>query len=196
QADHLLRDPLAHRRAAFGHRKTPVRLLTVERDRIVDRGRNALRIDRCRKRIALTGGEADGVLRPNRCGPRGEPRDARDIGETGGISARYALTRHQLVRKDLQFLDQHGRLDRIETPIQTDAYAIILVTALPMDPEAAHHLRELLILGEDGAAIAIAAKRLRGKEAGRGCRRESTEAAVLVGRTEGLGSIIENEQAL
>ena len=56
QADHLLRHPLAHRRPAFGHRKTLGRLLTVERDRIVDRGRNALRLDRSRKRIALTGG--------------------------------------------------------------------------------------------------------------------------------------------
>ena len=46
QADHFAGQPIAHRQAAFGHRIMFVGLLAVQRDRIIDRGRNAFRLQR------------------------------------------------------------------------------------------------------------------------------------------------------
>src|SRR5262249_15704866 len=42
QADHFLGQPFAHRRAAGGDREALVRLLAVQRGRVMDRGWNAL----------------------------------------------------------------------------------------------------------------------------------------------------------
>src|SRR5207237_10294398 len=89
------------------------------------------------------------------------------------------------------------RLDGVEPAVHADAHAIILAAAsLPMNAQAAHHLRKLLVVGEHRAAVAVAAQRLGGKETRRGCRRERTEAAILVSRAEGLGGVVEHEELL
>ena len=46
QADDLRGETIAHRHAALAHRIMLVGLLTVQRDRVIDRGRNALRLER------------------------------------------------------------------------------------------------------------------------------------------------------
>src|ERR1700736_4526721 len=55
EADHLLGEPFAHRRAALGDREMLVALLAMQRHRIVDRGRDALALERNREPVAPTG---------------------------------------------------------------------------------------------------------------------------------------------
>ena len=64
-----------------------------------------------------------------------------------------------------------------------------------MDADAAQLLRQLGIVGEDGAAVAEAAERLGREEAGGGGKAEGAEAAALVARAEPLRGVIEHEQA-
>src|SRR5215475_12550991 len=66
QADHVRGQPLAHRNAALDNRKMPIGFLAIERDRIVDRGGNAPRLEGLREIVAPARGEADRVLRPYR----------------------------------------------------------------------------------------------------------------------------------
>ncbi len=57
-------------------------------------------------------------------------------------------------------------------------------------------LGKLVIVGEDRAAIAIAAERLGREEAGRGGKPEGAELAALVAGAKALRGIIEHEQSL
>src|SRR5258708_1932579 len=66
EADPLLGEPFADRRPALGDRETLVGLLTVQRNRVVDRRRDALALQRRCKSVAGAWRQADGVLRPNR----------------------------------------------------------------------------------------------------------------------------------
>src|SRR5690349_7580593 len=66
EADDLFRKLIGHRYAVIGYRKLLVSLEPMQRLRIVNRGRNALRFERRSECIANTGPETDGVLRPDR----------------------------------------------------------------------------------------------------------------------------------
>src|SRR5258708_2490108 len=66
QADHLLGQPFAHRRAVGCDGKALVSLLAMQRDRVMDRGRNTAGLERSREPVAPARGNADGVLRPDR----------------------------------------------------------------------------------------------------------------------------------
>src|SRR5947209_15418635 len=155
----------------------PVWLLALERDGIIDRGRNALRLERGGEPIAPSGCEPDGVLRPYRAldqlGHNG------DVGEAGAVTPRDALARDDLLGKDFQLFDQHRRLDGIEPAVETNAHAIVFVASFAMYAQAADRLRELFVTGEHRSAVAIAAERLRRKEAGGRCRRQGAETAIL-----------------
>src|SRR5262249_4903518 len=63
QADHFLAEPLAHGQPAVGHRQAPVGALPVHRPRIVDRGRDALRLERADETVATGASRADRGLR-------------------------------------------------------------------------------------------------------------------------------------
>ncbi len=100
--------------------------------------------------------------------PVGDARDGRDVGERGRIARRDARARRDLVGEDLQLLDQHRGLDGVEAAVQADADAIVFAAALAMHAQAPQDLRELVVVGEDRAAVAIAAERLGREEAGAG----------------------------
>ena len=52
QADDLIGEPLADRHAAVGHRTVAIGRLAVQRLAVIDRGRDALRLERCAERVA------------------------------------------------------------------------------------------------------------------------------------------------
>src|SRR5207244_11027712 len=101
-----------------------------------------------------------------------------------------------LVVKNLQLLEQYRGLNGIEPCSEADADIVVFIGALPMHADAAQPLGERGIVGKDGAAVAIAAERLCGEEAGRGGAAEGAEAAALVAGAKALRGVIEHEQAL
>src|SRR5262249_9495963 len=146
--------------------KVLVRLLAMQRNRVVDRGRNALGLERRRKPVTPAAGKPEGILRPYRGRTERQVRNRRDVGEARRIAARDAFARHDLLGESPQFLHQYGRLDGVEPAVEPDAHAIVLAASLAVNAQAADHLRELLIVGEDRAAVAITAERLGRKETG------------------------------
>ena len=64
-----------------------------------------------------------------------------------------------------------------------------------MHADAAELFGELVIVGEDRAAVAEAAERLGRKETGRGRKAEGAELAALVGRAKSLRGVVQHEQA-
>ena len=150
--------------------KSPIGRLPVQRLGVIDRGRNALRLQRGRERVAPAGGKPDRVLRPDRGLILGDARHDRDVGKAGGVARGRRIARGDLVRKDLELLEQHRRLDRVEPRGEADARGIVFVAALAMHAEAAQPRGQIVVVGEDRAAVAIAAERLGRKEAGRGGR--------------------------
>ena len=128
--------------------------------------------------------------------PLGDARNGRHVGERRGIARGDARARRDLVGEDLQLLDQHRGLDGVEAAVQSDADAIVLAAALAVHAQAPQDLRELVVVGEDRAAVAVAAERLGGKEARAGRVGQRPDLAVAIGRAEGLRGVVDHEQLL
>src|ERR1700720_3602776 len=136
QADHFPRKSLADRHAALDDGKMPVGFLAIERDRIIDRGRDALRLEGRRKTVAPAGRQADRVLRPDRGRAFGQLRDLRHVGQMLAIAPRDPIAGRDLIGENLELLDQHGRLDRVETAVGADAHALVPTRSLAMHAQA------------------------------------------------------------
>ena len=60
---------------------------------VIDRGRDALRLQRGRQRVPPPRREPDGVLRPDRCRLIADVRHRREAGEALGIALRHGVPR-------------------------------------------------------------------------------------------------------
>src|SRR5882757_10420671 len=106
-----------------------------------------------------TSSQADGVLRPNR------GISARHVGgddvvaESARITIGNLVARSNLVIEDLQLFDQHRRLNGVETAGHPKPDVVILVSALAVDANAAQRVGEIIIIGENRPAVAVAAQR-------------------------------------
>src|SRR5215813_47500 len=81
QADDLGREAVAHGHALLADWIMFVRLLTMQRDRVVNGGRNAISLEKCRKFVAPAVCNTDGVLSPDRGRTRRHDRHSHDIAE-------------------------------------------------------------------------------------------------------------------
>src|SRR5262249_8325365 len=88
----------------------------------------------------------------------------------------------------------HGALDRVHAPADADA-RVVVAAALAVHADLAHGARERRIVGEDRAAVAVAAERLRGKEAGAADRRERAAAPAFVDGAETLRRVLDHREA-
>ena len=119
-------------------------------------------------------------------------RHGHDIGERRVVAPRDALPRDDLVGENLQLLDQHRGLDGVEPPGHADAHVVVTVGPLPVIAQGSDRVGERIVVGEHRPAVAVAAERLCGKEAGRRDRRERADLAALRLRAEGLRGVIDH----
>src|SRR5581483_1124171 len=116
------------------------------------------------------------------------------VRKAGSITVRHAVSSDDLVGKYLQLLDQDGSLESVESSGDADPYIIVFIGTLPMDAQASDDVGKMVVVGQDGAAVAEATERLGGKEARCGGAGQRSEAAAFVGSAEALRGIVEHEQ--
>ncbi|GCC49394.1 hypothetical protein chiPu_0033568, partial [Chiloscyllium punctatum] len=98
QGNDVLRQPLADRQAAVGNRIVAVGRLLMDRLRIVDHGRDALRLQCGREGVAIDAlGQADGVLRPHRGAAGSNARHRDEVAECARIAFGDLVARRDLV---------------------------------------------------------------------------------------------------
>ena len=64
-----------------------------------------------------------------------------------------------------------------------------------MDANAAQRVGEIVIVGENRAAVAVAAQRLCGKETGRGGIGQRAQPAAMAGRAKSLRGVVQHKEA-
>src|SRR6185312_2353715 len=168
QTDDLAGELVADRQPAAAERILPVGDLPVQRDRVIDRGRDAVGLERGGERVAAATGDADGVLRPDRGQARRNRRHGRDVAQALGVAPGDHLPGLDLLGEYLELLAQHRGLDGIEPRGQPDADIVVFVAALTVHPEAAQRVGDAIVVGQHRAAVAVAAERLGREEAGAG----------------------------
>src|SRR5206468_4176384 len=89
---------------------------------------------------------------------------------------------------------QDGSLDRIETRGHAQPDIVVLVSTLAVHTNAAKDRRQIVVVGKDRSAIAIATKRLGREETRRRSEAKRTQPAPPVLRTEALRRVVEHEQ--
>ncbi len=108
--------------------------------------------------------------------PSADARHGHDVAEGVRIALRDRVAGRDLVVEDLQLLDQDRGLHGVEPAGQAEPDVVVFVDALPVHADAAQRVGELVIVGEDRAAVAEAAERLGREEAGRGGQRRACRA--------------------
>src|SRR5581483_5179780 len=164
--------------------------LAVQRDGVLDRGRDAFGLEARGNLVAAAAGDAQRVLRPDRGQAGRYLGHDRHVAEAFGVAARRAVARRDLVRKDLELLDQDRGLDGVEARGEPDADIVVFVAALAVDAQAEQRFGQGVVVGEDRTTVAVTAERLGGKEAGGGGVAEGAERTALMAGAEGLRGVV------
>src|SRR5258706_6643713 len=134
------------------------------------------------------------VLRPHTAaaGPHRQQAYPRAAGTN-----RFAIAIAELdASRDLpiqagQLRQQDSALERIHPAAEANP-RMQIARALSVDPNLAARLRERGIVGEDRAAVTVAAERLAGKEAGATHSRQRATAPAVVAGAKTLGRILDD----
>src|SRR6266436_8262081 len=110
----------------------------------------------------------DRVLGPSRDSTGNDFRRVNNNSEKIVIESGDLLPCLYLVLENPQLLQKDGRLYRVEPSVDTDPDIVIFVASLTVHAERAHDGREVVIIGQHGAAIAITTEWLRREKARRG----------------------------
>lgn len=93
--------------------------------------------------------------------------------------------------EDIQFAEEDGGLNGVEASVDAEE-GVVVFLGLAVDSDLAHALGEVVVVGEKGSAVAVAAEGLRGKE---GCAADGGESAgafAVVGGAEALGGVFDH----
>jgi hypothetical protein len=164
----------------------------MERLGIVDRGRDARVAQRRRDLVAVV--DQDAVVGELRALGARRQHDAAAQGRVvarghGGAAAR-------LVLEDLELGEQHRRLDRVEPAVDADAHDVVGVAAHAVETDRFVECGARAVVGEDGAAVAVAAERLAWIEAGCRDRRERADHAIALARAEALRRVLDQQHVV
>ncbi len=187
QADDFLRHGIAHRQfcGGVGHGR-----LLVEWDGVVHGGGDTLLLQ-----LGLHVGSVrhlDGVLRP---GASVVGFDVRRIRQQCGVAGGDLLALLYFLVEYSQFGQQNGRLQGVQATV--DAYAdVMIATILAVAGDLAHHGGQLIVVGEDGSAVAVAAQGFAGEETGASNGCEVAAFAAFVRGAKALRSVFNDRDAM
>ncbi len=180
QAQDPLRNRLGDRKTARCGRIVRVRLLAMQRPRIVDHRRNTVGLQAIDHAVPVV--DLDRVAGPAGRDAIAQARDRHEAAEFLRISLSDARASTQLVVEDLELLDQHRGLHRVHAAVEADADIVVLVAALAMHAQR--------------APVAVAPQRLGREERRRREVAERTHATIVELAAEALRGIREDPQAV
>jgi len=159
------------------------------------RGRHAGRLQLLLHRIPVI--HAHGVLRPGAHVVRLDVGRGVDAGflEQAVVVGGDLLAQLDLLGQDLELGQQDRGLQGVEAAVHAHA-DVVVAAVLAVAGDLADDLGELVVVGEDGAAVAIAAERLAGEEAGAGDGAEVARHAALVAGAEALRGVFDHRDAV
>ena len=112
------------------------------------------------------------------------------------IARRDLLAGDHLLFEDRELLDQDRRLQRVEARVQADMDVVVLRLALAVEGERAELRGERVVIGEHGAAVAVAAERLGRIEAGAGDLAERAALPAAERAADRLRGVLDDQQVL
>lgn len=206
QADHGLGLGLGDRQTA-GLRIDRIDVLSVHRDRVVDRRRHALGLQVRGQAVPIL--VLDGVLRPDGNAALDHRRNGRHVPcKPLGVTVGDDVAQGDLFGEQLELLDQHRRLDGIQPRVHADAHVQVLGVVvegaagdvarhgLAMHPQAVEQLGQGGVIGQDRPAVAVAAQRLGRKEAGGDDVGPMAGMVAVQGATEPLRTVGDQLEAV
>src|SRR5262249_51602455 len=168
QAQHALCQPFGlWQPFAVRPREVLVGGLLVQRQRIVDRGADAGRLEASRQLVTIAAFQDDRVSRPSRGGLVRDAWRAHDVAQAIRIAPGDKLAGFKLFGKYCELLHEDCSLHRVEAAVNADPDIVVFIQALAVNAQRIDTVREFIVFGEDCSAIAVATERLRWKEAGR-----------------------------
>lgn len=204
-ADGLIVQIRVHRQAhdAFGHgiadRQRDAFIghggLAIQGDGIMDGGGNAGGLQGGLHGVAPV--DLHGVLRPGAdvVGfDDGRGLDARGI-EQPGVGVRHALAGGDFLVQDGQLRQQDGGLEGVQAAVHADP-DVVVAAVLPVAGDLAQDRRQCIVVGEDGAAVPIAAQGFAREKAGTGDGGQVTALAAFVAAAQALGRVFDDRQSV
>src|SRR3984893_924836 len=195
QAENFGAETIRYRQPVPGCRVIAIGGLAVQPPCVIDGGRYACLFELGRRSISPTlVRNTHRVLRPHASKPNRRSRNLYEVLEALVVSSRYLIAGLDLVCKDRQLLTQYCRLCRVESRVHADAHIVVFVAALAVHPQALQHRGDVVIVGEHGAAVAVAAEGFGGEEAG--CRNvaQGPDFGGLVDRAKTLRRVADDPQ--
>lgn len=159
------------------------------------RRRHAGRLQFLLHRVAVI--HTHGVLRPGAHVVRFDVGRGVDAGflEQAVVVGGDLLAQLNLLGQDLELGQQDGGLQGVEAAIHAHA-DVVVAAVLAVAGDLPDDLGELVVVGEDGTAVAVAAQRLAREEAGAGDGAEVARHAALVAGAEALRGVFDDRDAV
>ena len=165
--------------------------------RVVDEGGDAGLLHRGDDVVALLLGLRDEhELREGAHGVLGDLRGLDLALEGLPVAGGDFLTLGHLAVEQVHLREKDRRLDRVEARVHSDADVVVLAGALAVDLQGGEEAGDLVIVGVDGSAVAVAAERLRGEEARAGDVAERTAAGALIDRSGTLRGVLDQQEVV
>ena len=92
-----------------------------------------------------------------------------------------------------QFGQEDGGLQRVQAAVDPNAHMVV-TTVLTMASNLAHHFGQFVVVGKDGATIAVAAQWFTRKKTGTANGAEVAAFSTFISSTKALGSILNHRQ--
>ena len=170
----------------------------VQRLRVVDRARHAGGLHR-RLHPGAGGGilQQHGVDAPGALGAGSRPCGVCDaVAQRRLVPGGGAAAGDQLALQQRQLGQQDGGLDAVQPAVHAGAQHVVARLALAMRPQRAIQVGAVGIVGQDGAAIAVAAQGLGRVEAQRRGMPPGAEPPPVQRPAEGLRRVVQREHAV
>ncbi len=116
-------------------------------------------------------------------------------GQQAVVARGHLLAQLDLLLEDVQLGQQDGRLQGVQAAVHADPH-VVVAAILAVAGDLAQHPGQLVVAGEDRPAVAVAAQRLAGEEAGAGDGGQAARAASLVAGAEALRRVLDHRQAV